>query len=89
MDRVTKEELIKKAEIVRMTTGAEVVITGMWIWVRFEDKPSPEIRRQLKEEGFKWSKNKEKWYFAGKITFNKKAMDWEYIRARYGEEEVK
>ncbi len=34
---------------------------GKWIWLRFETKPSTEIRQALKDFGFRWSRRRGQW----------------------------
>ena len=87
IETMTREELQSNAETIA-ELGAEVTITGMWAWAKFEAKPSPETRSTLKEKGWKWSKNKGSWYLKGAMTFTRKSMGWEYITDKYGEEKV-
>jgi len=71
------------------TLGATAVICGAWVWATFSDKPTSDTRETLKTEGFKWANQKGKWYFAGKPRANRRPKSYEYIAARYGEEEVR
>ena len=34
---------------------------GGWVWVSFDEAPSDEIRRAMKELGFRWSPRRKKW----------------------------
>lgn len=36
-------------------------IVGQWIWIKFDSKPSVEIRQALKDFGFHWSKRRGQW----------------------------
>ena len=36
-------------------------IVGRWIWIRFDSKPSSQIRHALKDNGFRWSKRRRQW----------------------------
>lgn len=36
-------------------------IVGRWIWIKFESKPSAEIRQGLKSMGFRWSRRRSQW----------------------------
>ena len=36
-------------------------VVGRWIWVKFESKPSTEVRQALKNFGFRWSKRRGQW----------------------------
>jgi hypothetical protein len=38
---------------------AEVV--GRWVWVRFKEQPTPEIRQQLAQFGFHWNRDRQAW----------------------------
>ena len=50
-----------------LNLDAELV--GEWVWVTFEEKPSKEMLKSLKDFGFKWSKRRGKWaHNCGKPT---------------------
>ncbi len=36
-------------------------VVGRWVWIKFESKPSAEIRQSLKAQGFRWSRRREQW----------------------------
>ena len=36
-------------------------IVGRWIWVKFDSKPSEEVRQKIKDFGFRWSKRRGEW----------------------------
>ncbi len=36
-------------------------VVGRWVWIRFESKPSTEIRQALKDFGFRWSRRRGQW----------------------------
>ena len=36
-------------------------IVGHWIWVKFDNKPSAELRQALKDFGFRWSNRRGEW----------------------------
>lgn len=36
-------------------------VVGKWVWVKFESKPSAEIRQALKDFGFRWSRRRGQW----------------------------
>ena len=36
-------------------------IVGRWVWVKFDSKPSAEIRQAMKDFGFRWSKRRGQW----------------------------
>ena len=87
-DRRAEIDLLKARAVYVATFGASVVITGAWIWARFQRMPESSIRDRMKSAGFKWSKNKEKWYYAGSPSRARKTMGWQYIKNTYGMETV-
>ena len=36
-------------------------LVGRWIWLRFDEKPSIEVRQSLKDMGFRWSHRRQQW----------------------------
>ena len=36
-------------------------VVGKWVWIKFESKPSAEIRQALKDFGFRWSRRRGQW----------------------------
>ena len=36
-------------------------VVGRWVWIKFDSKPSTEIRQGLKDIGFRWSKRRGQW----------------------------
>ncbi len=36
-------------------------VVGRWVWIKFESKPSAEIRQALKDFGFRWSRRRSQW----------------------------
>ena len=36
-------------------------VVGRWVWVAFDEKPPAEVRKLLKEFGFRWSKRRGQW----------------------------
>ena len=36
-------------------------LVGRWVWIKFESKPSSEVRSSLKAMGFRWSKRRGQW----------------------------
>ena len=36
-------------------------VVGRWVWIKFESKPSAEIRQGLKDMGFRWSRRRGQW----------------------------
>jgi len=87
-DRRAEIDLLKARAVYVATFGAQVVITGAWIWARFQKMPESSIRERMKSAGFRWSKNKEKWYYAGSPSRARKTMSWQYVAQTYGVETV-
>jgi hypothetical protein len=88
-DIVALHALCEEKAVFAATLGANAVICGVWVWADFTDKPASETREKLKSEGFKWASQKGKWYFAGKPRANRRPMSYDFITAKYGEEEVR
>ena len=36
-------------------------VVGKWVWIKFDSKPSTEIRQSLKDCGFRWSRRRGQW----------------------------
>jgi len=36
-------------------------VVGRWVWIKFTEKPSKEIRTALKAMGFRWSHRRQQW----------------------------
>lgn len=68
-------------------TNIEVEICGVWIWV----SNCYEYRKELKELGFHWAKQKQMWYlhFDDYHKFEQKTADMDYIRSKYGSVKIK
>lgn len=67
--------------------GIEILICGQWIWV---DGNTYDYKDALKGIGFKWAREKKKWYFHTE-AFRKrshKSLSMEDIRNYYGSTEV-
>lgn len=67
--------------------GINIEIVGCWIWV---DGNTYEYKDALKEIGFKWAREKKKWYFHTEAfrKRSKKKLSMEDIRNYYGSTEV-
>ena len=63
-ERMNSDETrAKVAEVIEFTRdrGYTAKLCGCWVWVIFEEKPSDEIRADLKKAGFKWSPRRKMW----------------------------
>ncbi len=36
-------------------------VVGKWIWIKFESKPSADVRQALKDFGFHWAHRRQQW----------------------------
>lgn len=67
--------------------GIEIEIVGQWIWVSGNTYA---YKKEFKEIGFKWAKNKQAWYFHTE-TFkktSKRKLSMNDIRNYYGTTKV-
>lgn len=80
---MTESELTAKA-ITAKELGADIAITGQWVWASFTGKPSAETRQSLKDAGYRWSPNRGTRYFPSKPCASKTSMPWSYIVDKYG-----
>lgn len=67
--------------------GINIEIVGCWIWV---DGNTYDYKDALKEIGFKWAREKKKWYFHTEAfrKRSKKKLSMDDIRNYYGSTEV-
>lgn len=69
--------------------GIDIEVCGSWVWVSGDTKP---YRQIFKDNGFKWSGPKKKWYYRpnyAKRRFKGKLASMDEIRNKYGSESVK
>lgn len=91
-DKVTADypnELSKALNAITQLHGIDIVICGLWVWVSGNTK---EHKETLKENGFKWSKNKAQWYYRpAKAKSYRKSKEWNMddIKNHYGSTVVK
>lgn len=81
------DELHRQAQLAAKF-GANVTITGQWVWAGFDKKPEQKILDTLKENRWIWCRNKSKWAYRGKPSTSRKSMDWNYITNKYGVENI-
>jgi hypothetical protein len=60
MSKKETHNIIEVCEFCR-ENHLEADVVGRWVWVKFAEKPSSEIRTLLKEFGFRWSKRRGEW----------------------------
>jgi curved DNA-binding protein CbpA len=65
-----------------------VEIVGSWIWLSGN---TYNVKEQIKELGFSWSKPNKKWYFAGSELKGKKkgSLNWDQKISKYGLNTIK
>lgn len=78
--------LNEKIEALQKLDGLKIELCGCWLWITGETKKHKEA---LKANQCRWARKKMKWYFAGKPSGGRKAMDMSYIRTKYGSAIVK
>lgn len=74
-------------QLAKFGDNISVEIIGTWIWV----SSCYEYRKELKELGFHWARQKQMWYmhFDNYYKFSSHPASMSYIRAKYGSVEVK
>ena len=50
-DTNTVIEFVKR---LTMPIGTKIEVVGVWVWITFPEKPPTEIRKQIKDAGFRW-----------------------------------
>ena len=82
-DKLIREKVMQLARF----EGIKVEIIGVWIWV----SECYAYRKELKELGFHWARQKQMWYlhFDDFHKFSSKPASMSYIREKYGSMEVK
>jgi hypothetical protein len=67
--------------------GIEIDIIGSWIWLKGN---TYNVKEQIKELGFKWSKNNKAWYL-GELSATKKkgSLTWDQKVEKYGKQTIK
>jgi len=78
------EILSKVLNIINTLGGLVIEVCGLWVWVTGNTKIHKDI---LKEQGFKWAKNKGSWFYrpnTAKSRNRYKPWDMEQIREAYG-----
>lgn len=82
-DKQIREMVMRLSKFKNIT----VEIIGVWIWV----SNCYEYRKELKELGFHWARQKQMWYlhFDDFHKFNSKPASMSYIRDKYGSVEIR
>lgn len=74
--------IVRLAELVT-EFGATTEIVGKWVWAKFAEKPSVEVRGSLKKLKFRWNKTRGIWQYAGVLRRRSNASS-DTLRAYYG-----
>ena len=88
VDADTVALLREQANMIAALPGVKALeLVGRWLWAEFTDKPSEEIREQLKQNKWSWAPKKGKWSYhnpkearPGKHRF----MTLDEIKDKYG-----
>ena len=73
-----------KIDILINLQGVFIELIGKWLWIGGNTK---EHKETLKNNGFLWAKNKQKWFYRSdeyKINNKGKTMNMDEIRSKYG-----
>lgn len=85
----TKKDKLIREKVMQLARFEEikVEIIGVWIWV----SNCYAYRKELKELGFHWARQKQMWYLHFDVfhKFNSKPASMSYIREKYGCVEVR
>lgn len=41
--------------------GLPARVVGRWVWIKFDNKPTADVRQALKDYGFRWSRRRGQW----------------------------
>lgn len=86
---INPEILAKAVRIKNMNETLDVSIAGAWIWVQGETlKEHKDQREILKSEGFKFSRDKLAWFFAGCKSYSRKKTPLHAIFDAYGKTSI-
>ena len=81
------DDFIKANEFVKAFDGVIVELTGTWVWLSGNTRP---YKDAIKENGFKWSKAKKKWFKAPyQLKRKKRGVSFAKIKNKYGYESQK
>lgn len=85
-DEATEREIRRILnELVKMQGDFAIELVGTWIWAYGTGiRDSPEIRKKLKELGFRYAGKKQKWHWGATKGRSRRPVPMERIRAKYG-----
>lgn len=86
--REESEAFRNAVESVINVQGINIELCGSWIWITGNTYPAKDI---LKANGYKWSKNKQAWYWheEGYTKIGKKHFTLDEIRSIHGSENLR
>jgi hypothetical protein len=87
-DEILNAEAYKNAVNVAINlNGITIELCGGWLWIGGNTYP---VRASLKEAGFMFACAKKMWYFRSPeyATNNRKKMDIDQIRSKYGSQQI-
>lgn len=81
----TAAEFMEMIDTLIRIHGIKVELCGSWLWVTGDTRPAKETLKRFK---FRWSRNKQAWYFhfGGYHKRSKREMSLDAIRTMYGAE---
>ena len=86
----TSSDIANLAKEIALIEGTEVEICNTWIWVKCDklNRPAHEV---MKVHGFRFSGNKQAWYYTSKPLKGKRrgTKSLPQIRVKHGSEQVK
>lgn len=87
---VSKDLIDLAVSVINQSELIDATIAGAWIWITGPKLAfTKDLRTDIKEKGFKFSKNKLAWYFAGCKSYNKgKKYSLDQIYNTYGSYKV-
>ena len=76
------EQIRTMIEFALNLEGVEIELMGLWVWLTGNTKAHKEAIKE--NQGWKWAKHKEAWFFAGVPSFNRHEKTLDEIRNLHG-----
>lgn len=61
---ITRESMTAQVAAWCAEKGLNAEVVGKWVWVYFDEKPSDEVRAEIKAAGFRWVPKRGRWAHA-------------------------
>lgn len=61
---ITRESTTAEVAAWCRDKGLAAEVVGKWVWITFDEKPSAELRAELKAAGFRWVPSRGRWAHA-------------------------